>query len=175
MLWENDRPPRFLAKDSLFTVPFVGWVLRGTGQIPVMRGTRDAALAVKAAVSAAQRGECVVVYPEGTITKDPDLWPARAKSGAARIALTADVPLVPMAHWGSQEVMGPYRKEFRLLPRKTMRVAVGPPVDLDDLRGRELTAEVLTIASQRLMEAIMLLLRTLREIDSPSTVDQDPV
>lgn len=172
ILWENDRPPRFLAKDALFTVPFVGWVLRDTGQIPVVRGTRDAALAVEAAVDAARRGECVVVYPEGTITKDPDLWPARAKSGAARIALTSGVPLVPMAHWGPQEVMGPYRKEFRILPRKTMRVAVGPPVDLDDLRGRELTAEVLSIASTRLMEAITGLLEQLRGTDSSSSVDR---
>lgn len=172
ILWENDRPPRFLAKDALFTVPFVGWVLRDTGQIPVVRGTRDAALAVEAAVDAARRGECVVVYPEGTITKDPDLWPARAKSGAARIALTAGVPLVPMAHWGAQEVMGPYRKEFRILPRKTMRVAVGPPVDLDDLRDRELTAEVLSIASTRLMEAITGLLEQLRGTDASSSVDR---
>ena len=162
ILWDSYRPPRFLAKDSLFTVPFVGWVLRDTGQIPVVRGTRDAALAVEAAVTAAQRGECVVVYPEGTITKDPDLWPGRAKNGAARIALTAGVPLVPMAHWGAQEVIGPYRKELRLLPRKMMRVAVGPPVDLDDLRDRELTAEVLAIASTRLMDAIENLLRQVR-------------
>jgi len=170
ILWDNDRPPRFLAKDSLFTVPFVGWVLRDTGQIPVVRGTRDAALAVGAAVTAAQRGECVVVYPEGTITKDPDLWPGRAKSGAARIALTAGVPLVPMAHWGAQEVIGPYRKELRLLPTKMMRVAVGPPVDLDDLRDRELTAEVLAIASTRLMDAIEDLLRQVRpDADSETT------
>lgn len=162
VLWDNDRPPRFLAKDSLFTIPFVGWILRGTGQIPVVRGTRDAALAVEAAVASAQRGECVVVYPEGTITKDPDMWPGRAKSGAARIALTAGVPLVPMAHWGAHKIMGPYRKELRLLPRKTIRVAVGPPVDLDDLRGRELTVEVLAIASARLMDAIEDLLREIR-------------
>ncbi len=170
ILWDNDRPPRFLAKDSLFTVPFVGWILRDTGQIPVVRGTRDAALAVEAAVTAAQRGECVVVYPEGTITKDPDLWPGRAKNGAARIALTAGVPLVPMAHWGAHEVIGPYRKELRLLPRKMMRVAVGPPVDLDDLRDRELTAEVLAIASTRLMDAIEGLLRQVRpDADSETT------
>lgn len=143
-------------------MPFVGWILKDTGQIPVVRGTRDAALSVQAAVDAARRGECVVVYPEGTITKDPQMWPARAKSGAARIALTAGVPLVPMAQWGAQEVMGPYRKEFKILPRKTMHVLVGPPVDLEDLRDRELTAEVLSIASQRLMDAITDLLRDLR-------------
>ena len=163
VLWQGDRPPRFLAKDSLFTIPFVGGILHGTGQIPVVRDTRDAAVAVEAAVDAARRGECIVIYPEGTITKDPDLWPARAKSGAARIALTAGVPLIPMAHWGAQQIIGPYRKELRLLPRKTIRVLIGPPVDLDDLRDRPLTAEVLSMASERLMAAITDLLRTLRE------------
>lgn len=163
VLWDNDHPPRFLAKDSLFTIPFVGWILKGTGQIPVVRGTRDAALAVQAAVTAARNGRCVVVYPEGTITKDPQMWPGRAKSGAARIALTAGVPLIPMAHWGAQDIMAPYRKHLRLLPRKTIHVLVGPPVDLDDLRGRELTVEVLATASARLMDAINGLLRELRE------------
>jgi 1-acyl-sn-glycerol-3-phosphate acyltransferase len=165
VLWDNDHPPRFLAKDSLFTIPFVGWILRGTGQIPVVRGTRDAALAVRAAVTAAQNGQCVVVYPEGTITKDLQMWPGRAKSGAARIALTAGVPLIPMAHWGVHEIMAPYRKQLRLIPRKTIHVLVGPPVDLDDLRGRELTVELLATASARLMEAIEGLLRELRESD----------
>jgi 1-acyl-sn-glycerol-3-phosphate acyltransferase len=173
ILWLNDRPPRFLAKDSLFTVPFIGWVLRDTGQIPVVRGTRDAALAVEAAVDAARSGECVVVYPEGTITKDPDMWPARAKTGAARIALSSGAPLIPMAHWGAQEIMGPYRKELKLLPRKSIHVAVGPPVDLDDLRGREMTTEVLQIASTRLMAAITQLLIELRQMTPSSETDRE--
>lgn len=163
VLWDNGRPPRFLAKDALFRVPVVGWIMRNAGQIPVVRGTRDAAVAVQAAVDAAAAGECVVVYPEGTITKDPNLWPMSAKSGAARIALTAGVPVIPMAHWGAQEVMGPYRKEFKVFPRKTMHVLIGPPVDLDDLRGEgELTAEALEQATDRVMTAITELLREVR-------------
>jgi 1-acyl-sn-glycerol-3-phosphate acyltransferase len=163
VLWDNGRPPRFLAKDSLFKVPVVGWIMRNAGQIPVVRGTRDAAVAVEAAVEAAAAGECVIVYPEGTITKDPDLWPMAAKTGAARIALTAGVPVIPMAHWGAQEVMGPYRKEFKAFPRKTMHVLVGPPVDLDELRtGDEPSAEALHEATDRVMAAITDLLRRIR-------------
>ena len=71
-----------------------------------------------------------------------------AKTGAARIALTAGVPVIPMAHWGAQEVMGPYRKEFKAFPRKTMHVLIGPPVELDDLRAEgEPDAEALRQAT----------------------------
>ena len=166
VLWDNRRPPRFLAKDSLFRVPVVGWIMSSAGQIPVVRGTPDAAVAVQSAVDAAERGECVIVYPEGTITKDPDMWPMAAKTGAARIALTAHVPVIPMAHWGAQQVMGPYKKEMRLLPRKTMHVIVGPPVDLSDLYGKPLDADTLHEATERIMTAITELLRQLRK-ESP--------
>ncbi len=163
VLWDNFQHPRFLAKDSLFKVPVLGWVMKNAGQIPVVRGTRDAAVAVQAAVDAAEHGRCVVVYPEGTITRDPDLWPMAAKTGAARIALTARCPLVPLAQWGSQQVMGPYRKEFKILPIKTMHVRVGPPVDLTDLYDQPLDAETLRIATDRLMHAITELLAEIRK------------
>ncbi len=163
VLWDNNRPPRFLAKDSLFRVPVVGWIMRSAGQIPVVRGSSDAAVAVQAAVDAAERGECVIVYPEGTITKDPDMWPMAAKTGAARIGLTARVPVIPMAHWGAQQVMGPYKKEMRLLPRKTMHVEVGPPVDLSDLYDRPIDADTLHEATERIMAAITQLLQQIRK------------
>lgn len=163
VLWNNNQPPHFLAKDSLFRVPVLGWIMRHAGQIPVIRGTRDATAAVQAAADAAKGGKCVLVYPEGTITKDPDLWPMSAKTGAARIALMSRRPLVPLAHWGAQEVMGPYRKELKILPRKTMHVSVGPPVDLDDLYDRPVDNETLRTATDRLMEAIRGLLAGIRE------------
>lgn len=163
VLWDNFRPPRFLAKDALFRVPVVGWVMSSAGQIPVVRGTKDAAVAVQAAVDAATHGECVIVYPEGTITKDPDMWPMAAKTGAARIALTARVPVIPMAHWGAHTVMRPYRKELRILPRKTMHVIVGPPVALDDLYDKPLDADTLHEATERIMAAITDMLRQLRK------------
>lgn len=162
VLWDNDRPPRFLAKDTLFEVPVVGWILSNAGQIRVYRGSRNAASAVQDAVASAKAGECIVVYPEGTITKDPHLWPGAAKTGAARIALASGCPLIPMAQWGSHNIMRPYRKELRLLPRKNITISIGHPVDLDDLRERPLSNEVLQEATGRLMAAMMLLLEQIR-------------
>lgn len=169
VLWEADRPPRFLGKESVFRVPIVGAIIRNAGQIPVYRETADAANAVRDALSALDRGECVVVYPEGTITRDPAVWPMSGKTGAVRLALTSGRPLHPMAHWGAQEVMAPYRKQFRILPRKTMHVRVGMPVDLSDLRERPLDADTLAVATDRLMDALTGLLSEIRNEPAPAT------
>ncbi|MYS82238.1 1-acyl-sn-glycerol-3-phosphate acyltransferase [Streptomyces sp. SID5474] len=165
--YDSGRVPRFLAKSGLFKIPFVGRVLAGAGQIPVYRDSADAALAFRAAVAAVEKGECVAVYPEGTITRDKDLWPMPGKTGAARIALTTGAPVIPVAQWGAHEMLPPYGKRPRLLPRKTMRVLAGPPVDLDEFRGRELTADVLRGATDRIMEAVTELLAELREEAAP--------
>jgi len=167
ILWNNGRPPRFLAKEAIFHVPGVGQIVGGAGQIPVLRETENAAESVRAAVEAVHDGEAVVVYPEGTITRDPDLWPMSGKTGAARIALLGDVPVVPIAQWGPQHVMGPYAKEFKVLPLKTMHMRVGPPVDLDDLRGRPLTSELLSVATGRIIDRITELLEDIRGEKAP--------
>lgn len=167
-LWDNDRPPRFLAKESVFRVPIAGAIIRSAGQIPVYRETREAVAAVRDAVTAVEAGECVVVYPEGTITKDPDLWPMVGKTGAARIALATGRPVVPMAQWGATEVIGPYKKELRLLPRKTMHVRVGEPVDLSDLAGRPLDQATLEIATNRILDAMTALLADIRGEQPPA-------
>lgn len=168
-LWQADRPPRFLGKESVFRVPVFGRIIRNAGQIPVYRETADASSAIRDALAALEAGECVVVYPEGTITRDPDLWPMSAKTGAVRLALISGRPLFPMAQWGSHEVMGPYRKEFRILPRKTMHVRVGPPIDLSDLAGAAADADAVAVASDRLMDAITAMLATLRNEPAPAT------
>jgi 1-acyl-sn-glycerol-3-phosphate acyltransferase len=165
--YDNGRPPRYLGKESVFRVPVAGWILKKCGQIPVYRETADAAAAVRAAIAAVQAGEAVVVYPEGTITRDPELWPMQGKTGAARIALITGAPVVPVALWGAQDVIRPYVSEFRILPRKTMQVVAGEPVDLDDLRGRELDAEVLATATERIISAITALLEGLRGQTAP--------
>lgn len=170
VLWDNGIIPRFLAKASLFDVPFVGGVLRSAEQVPVYRGSAAAAEAVRDAIAAVASGRGVVVYPEGTMTRDPDVWPMRGKTGAARIALATGAPLIPMAQWGAQEIMRPYRRELRLLPRKTMQVRIGPPLDLSDLRGRELDADTLRLATDRLMRAITDLLAEVRG-EQPPAVD----
>ena len=162
------RIVRFLAKAELFELPLLGRVVRSAGQIPVYRQTTDASLSFAAAVQAVRQGECVVVYPEGTITRQPELWPMTGKTGAARIALASGVPVVPVAQWGVQEILAPYARRPRLLPRKTVTVTAGTPVDLDDLRGREPTPEVLRLATARIMDAVTRLLEEIRGEQAPA-------
>jgi len=165
----SGRWPRFLAKESLFRIPVVGPVIRACGQIPVRRGTAAAQDALAEAIDAADQGRAVVVYAEGTITLDPDLWPMRARTGAARIALSTHVPVVPVGQWGAQDVM--YGKRIHLphlLPRKTFRLVAGDPVPLDDLREQPVTAAVLAEATTRIMAAVTALVVELRGEQAPA-------
>jgi 1-acyl-sn-glycerol-3-phosphate acyltransferase len=166
-LYDNGRPPRYLGKESVFRVPIAGRIIKGAGQIPVYRETVDAATSVRDAIAAVERGECVVIYPEGTITRDEGLWPMTGKTGAARVALATGAPVIPLAQWGAQDVIGPYRSEFKVLPRKTMVVRAGAPVDLDDLRGRPLDTAVLQEATRRIIDAITALLEEIRGEKAP--------
>jgi 1-acyl-sn-glycerol-3-phosphate acyltransferase len=166
-IYGHGRVVRFLAKAEVFDIPLVGRLIRATGQIPVYRLTTDASKAFKAAVQAVQEGKCVVVYPEGTITREPGLWPMSGKTGAARIALTAGVDVIPVAQWGPQDVLAPYAKKPRLLPRKTITVKAGDPVDLDDLRGQKLTPDVLRQATDRILDAITRQLEDIRGEKAP--------
>lgn len=168
-LVDNGRRPRFLAKASLFDVFFVGRVFRGARQIPVYRESRDAGDAFRDAVDAVQRGECVVVYAEGTLTRDPDLWPMAGKTGAARIALATGCPVVPMAAWGPQDLLAPYSKRPHLFTRPLMEVTLGPPVDLSDLRGTAADPATLRVATDRIMAAVTELVAGLRGEPAPPT------
>lgn len=163
------RWPRYLAKESLFSSRLLGWLLRGTGQIPVRRDSQDASAALRDAVRAVEQGRCVVIYPEATITADPGLWPMRGKTGAARLALSTGCPVVPVGQWGAQEVW--YRKRLgvpRLLPRKTMRLLAGPPVPLDDLRAQPIALGSITEATDRILDAITALVAKLRDESAPA-------
>ena len=131
-VYENGRIPRYLAKREVFDVPVGGRLVAAAGQIPVYRLTTDASQAFRAAVAAVEEGKCVVVYPEGTISRDPDLWPMVGRTGAARIALSTGCPVIPVAQWGANHILPPYAKKPSLLPRKTVTVKAGDPVDLED-------------------------------------------
>ncbi|HWU27550.1 MAG TPA: lysophospholipid acyltransferase family protein [Microbacterium sp.] len=166
------RLPRFMAKESLFRVPVVGWLLKRTGMIPVSRSASATAAkqTLKQSAELVEHGRGVIVYPEGTLTRDPDLWPMRGKSGAVRLALSGDLPLIPMAQWGTQEIMGRYQKGLSLWPlRKPVNVLIGDPVDLSDLRGRASEPAALNEATARLMAAITALLEQLRDEKAPAT------
>ncbi|SED95903.1 1-acyl-sn-glycerol-3-phosphate acyltransferase [Streptomyces sp. Ag109_O5-10] len=172
--YDSGRPPRLLAKASLFTIPFVGMMLRRTGQIPVHRGTADAALALRAAVDAVNNGDCVAVYPEGTVTRDPRMWPMTGRSGAARIALATGAPVIPVAQWGAHRIAPPYarggRGDRRLRPvlRQPVHVVAGPPVDLSRYAGKALTSDVLKDATEDIMAAITALLADIRDEQPPA-------
>jgi 1-acyl-sn-glycerol-3-phosphate acyltransferase len=137
-------------------------------QIPVYRRSTQAAEAFRAAVDAVHEGKCVPIFPEGTLTRDPDLWPMTGKTGAARVALTTGCPLIPVAQWGPQEILAPYGRRVRLLPRRTMHVWAGPPVDLSDLQGKPLDRAVLGEATERLLDAITALLEQIRGEHAPA-------
>ncbi|MFD3454250.1 lysophospholipid acyltransferase family protein [Streptomyces sp. NPDC058691] len=168
--YNTGRVPRFLAKAPLFKPAFVGAILRGTGQIPVYRESTDAANAFRSAVDAINSGECVAFYPEGTLTRDPEMWPMVGKTGVARVALMTKAPVIPVAQWGANEAVPPYAKENKvsLFPRKTLKVLAGPPVDLSAFYGQELTAEVLKEATDVIMASISDLLGELRGATPPA-------
>lgn len=164
---DNGRLPRFLGKAEVFAVPVVGRIVTSAGQIPVYRMTTDAAKAFSAAVQAVNDGECVIVYPEGTISRDPGLWPMVGKTGAARIALTTGCPVIPCAQWGPNHLLPPYARKPSLFPRKTMHIWAGEPVDLADLQGQRMTPAVLREATNRIMAAITVLLEQIRGEQAP--------
>ena len=170
-VWRLGRPPRFMAKESLFRVPVLGAALRATGMVPVARSSSSASArqTLEASETLVEHGRGVIVYPEGTLTRDPDMWPMRGKTGAVRLALEAGIPLIPMAHWGAQEIMARYGKKISLWPpRKRVTIAIGEPVDVSDLVGRHTQPAALAEATKRLMDAITVLLEDLRDEKAPA-------
>lgn len=170
LLWSRGRLPRYLAKSTLFTTPLVGPMLRSAGQIPVARLSADAVDAYTAALKALADGELLAIYPEGSLTRDPDGWPMRGKSGAARIALASGAPVIPVGHWGVQETLPPYSTRPRLLPRGAVTLKVGDPVDLSDLSdpsGVPHPPAVVQEATDRIMAAIVAIVEDLRGEPAP--------
>jgi 1-acyl-sn-glycerol-3-phosphate acyltransferase len=139
-----------MAKSELFN-PILAPILRAGGAFKVRRGEGDVE-AMRTAVELVQDGEIVVMFPEGTRKKKGlrKKHVARPHTGAARIALTAGVPLVPAAITGTDRLS-------RLGP---LRVAYGSPIDVSDLEELE-TKQASQVATERLMEAIAGLKATL--------------
>lgn len=166
-VYERPGHPRFLAKDSLFRIPAVGWLLRKLEQIPVRRHSVDAAAALDAAVQMLKAGKAVIIYPEGTCTKDPDLWPMQGKTGVARLALSTGAPVIPIAQWGAQQFHNPITGKIRLRPRTRVTVAAGPAVDLSEYAGKPLTVEVLRSATEKIMRRLRDDVAAIRGLPAP--------
>lgn len=161
------RWPQFLGKQSVFDVPVVGWLLRRVRQIPVHRGTTEAGLALDAAVAAVRAGDSVVIYPEGSTTKHPDLWPMRGKTGVARLWLATGAPVVPLVTWGPQALFDPRTAKLRLRPRTPVTVVAGPPIDLSAYRGAEPTTATLNEITDVVMRRLATMLAEVRGGGTP--------
>jgi len=165
---EARRYPAFMIKSSAFNVKGIGALLRGCGQLPVHRGEADAANVLKVAEQALADGECVVIYPEGTATRDPEQWPMVAKTGVARLALATEVPVVPVAIWGAQDILPYGTTKPHLWPRHTVHMLAGPPVDLTEFEGKPFTRDVLRAATNKIMGDVAGLLAELRGGQPPA-------
>lgn len=175
--WKLGRLARFLAKQSIWKVPVIGAVMSASGQIPVDR-RGGAAASLKAAEQLIATGSLLIVYPEATLTRDPQLWPMHGKTGAARLALESGVPIVPVAHWGVQELLPPYGR-LRPFPRRRFTLLVGKPLDLAAWRGRPVDSTTLAEVTEAIMDAITALEAELRDETPPTrrwnmAVDGDP-
>ncbi|MGM1058044.1 lysophospholipid acyltransferase family protein [Saccharothrix sp. Mg75] len=172
--------PRFLLAGGLLDAPVLGPLLRASGHLRVDRSSADVGTAYDRTVEALKRGgDPIALYPEGRISLDPGLWPERGKTGAARLALSGGVPVVPVSQWGAHEAVywgnthvngwddaKPYLTSYArgLRRRPTFKVHFGKPVELSDLAdGRPGDARR---AHERIMRAIVEGLVPLR-VDEP--------
>lgn len=169
-LFRNGRAPRYIGKEGVFKVPIIGKILLAAGQIPVARESKDAAKALEHAVHLLNAGHCLGVYPEGTLSRDPDGWPMVAKTGLARLAIMTQSPVIPVAQWGSQIVMPTYEKKVKLFPRTPIRILAGKALDLSPWYGKQDDPEALTQATAFVMRAITDLLEELRGQKRPTEI-----
>lgn len=162
-IYNQGRLPRFMAKHTLFTFP-VGLVARPLGQIPVVRGSREAGDSLAYAEAALEAGQTVTIYPEGTHTKDPDMWPGPAKSGTARLALRTGTPIVTVAHWGVQDALPGKSLRPRLGPSRVMTVDFSEPIVTE---GVPATRENVASLTEHITARIASQLADLRGVPLP--------
>ncbi|MFG3300146.1 lysophospholipid acyltransferase family protein [Micromonospora chersina] len=156
-IYDSGRWPQFLGKASVFKVPVIGWILHRCKQIPVERGSVEAVKSLDKLVAALDEGGAVVIYPEGTTTREPDLWPMKGKTGAARLALATGAPVIPVAMVGPEKMFDPRNARIGLRPRTPVTVVAGPPIDLSRWAGATPTRAIL----EEMTDTIMLRIRDL--------------
>ena len=164
----SGRWPRFLGKSDIFHIPVLGWIGRQCRQIPVYRNTDRAKDALIDAEQALDAGDLVAVFPEGTITADPDGWPMTARLGAAHLALTTGVPLIPVAQSGTNLVLGQKKLEFHRLfgKRKDVYIEAGDPIDLSPWAGRT-DKEAQREVTELILDTLTAMVSEIRGIPAP--------
>ena len=158
---KNGRRPRFFAKSPLFSLPFVGWVLRSARQIRVERGSRNAVASLDHAVAAVTSGDVVVIFPEGTVPLDEEITPLPPKTGVARLALATGVDVIPCATWGGQWIWG-YHVGFKPGFRKDVWVRFGRPISFSHLASRKDDPAAWDEVAKTVMDEVAVLLAGLK-------------
>ena len=169
-LFHSGRAPRFLGKASIFKIPVIGRIIRAGGHVPIQRETSNAHHAIDDAKALLESGHALGLYPEGTLTRDTESWPMVAKTGIARLALLTGAPVIPVAQWGSQEIIPTYGKRVKLFPRTKLIFRAGPPVDLSQWAGRANDPEALIAATAKVMREITDLLEEIRGEKRPQVI-----
>ncbi|MGO1536968.1 MAG: lysophospholipid acyltransferase family protein [Yaniella sp.] len=169
MVYSTGRLPHFLAKKELFELPAVGKLITSMKQIPVDRTGRSID-SLKMAEEVLARDGVIIIYPEGTTTKDPDMWPQIGRLGMIRLALTTGAPVIPVGQWGVHETLPKGDKLPKLFPRRTSAIRVGTESDLEWLRTMGKPGQRdLTDATEQVMSEITDLMAPLREGTPPET------
>jgi len=161
------RAPHFMAKESLFRLPLIGPIITAAGQIPVYRTHHRNDGPLRAAHAFLKAGHSIAIFPEGTLTRSPDLWPMRGKTGAIRLALETGVPVYPVGQWGSEVILPQYGSRFRPGFWKPVRILVGEEINLDNYRKKQLNPDELNEATKIVMQSITTLVEELRGQKAP--------
>lgn len=168
MYFRLHRAPHFLAKEGLFKTPIVGPVLLAVGQIPVFRGQRKNTDPMEAAYKVLRAGHVIGIFPEGTLTRDPDLWPMRGRTGATRLAIEAGVPIVPVGQWGTEKVMETYSSKLKPKPWHKVNIIIGKPIDVSAYVAKKNSTEELVLLTEKVMNEITKLVEQLRGEKAPA-------
>jgi 1-acyl-sn-glycerol-3-phosphate acyltransferase len=169
-LYGNGRAVRYLGKDSVFRIPILGKIILSAGQIPVARESDKASHALDSALGLLLAGHCVGIYPEGTLTRDPKLWPMVAKTGIARLAILSKAPVIPIAQWGDQNLLAPYSKKLVFWKRTKISYLAGPALDFSKWYGKEEDQAALIEATSYAMAEITKLLEQIRGESAPDEI-----
>lgn len=169
-LFKNGRAPRFIGKRSVFKVPVIGRILLAAGQIPVDRESTHASKALDHAIAALKAGHLIGIYPEGTLTRDENLWPMVAKTGAARLAIITQLPIVPVAAWGIAEVLPPYNKVPRIWKRSKITLKAGKAIDMSPWYGKQDDPIALAQATAFVMGELTTMLEDIRGEKRPANI-----
>lgn len=168
MYFRLHRAPHFLAKEGLFRTPIVGPVLLACGQIPVFRSGRNNTDPMQSAYDVLNAGHTIGIFPEGTLTREPNQWPMRARTGAIRLSLETGVPIIPVGQWGTEAVMETYSSKIRPKPWHKVRIVIGKPISMDPYKDKKMSTEDLVELSDKVMVEITKIVEELRGEKAPA-------